>query len=98
MSDNLLLFKGPMVRAINGGQKTQTRRAVKPQPKMVTEDRKTELWDGPPAALQHQLERIGKGCPYGKPGDRILVRETFFAYGRWETRFKIGRASCRERV
>ena len=87
MKERPILFSAPMAQAINADRKTQTRRALKDQPKMVTEDRKMAIWDGSPASLQQQLERIGKGCPYGQPGDRLLVRETFFAYGRWETRF-----------
>ena len=89
MKERPILFSAPMVRAILAGEKTQTRRVVKPQPQMVTDDRKTAAWDGQPAALQQLLEKTGRGCPYGRPGDRLYVRETFFAYGCWETRSSV---------
>jgi hypothetical protein len=54
-----ILFSGPMVRAILGGRKTQTRRVVKPQ-------EHAEQW---PAC--------GCASPYGRPGDRLWVRETW---------------------
>ncbi|MFY4712223.1 hypothetical protein [Burkholderia glumae] len=28
-------------------------------------------------------------CPYGGPSDQLWVRETFVAFGRWETRFNV---------
>lgn len=34
----------------------------------------------------------GDACPHGAHGDRLRVRETFFAYGRWETRFSTKKA------
>jgi hypothetical protein len=75
MKERPILFSGPMVRALLDGSKTQTRRVVKPQPQMVT-DHTIKTWDGPSHALQYQLERLGKGCTYGQPGDRLWVRET----------------------
>jgi hypothetical protein len=69
-----ILFSGPMVRAILEGRKTQTRRVVQPQPKVVH-----ALYDD--ASLETNCifrngdQRIH--CPYGAPGDRLWVRETF---------------------
>ena len=57
-----ILFSGEMVRAILDGRKTQTRRVVKPQP-MV--DLEMTGW---------QDDYV---CPYGAPGERLWVRETW---------------------
>jgi hypothetical protein len=69
-----------MVRAILEGRKTQTRRTVKPQPRV---DAKGHfLWkdgnygarlDGTP----YTDAFIKYHCPYGAPGDRLWVRETW---------------------
>lgn len=67
-----------MVRAILAGTKTQTRRAVKGTALDWLEQGFT------PAFVADYQNRH---CPYGQRGDRIWCRETFFAFGRWETRF-----------
>ena len=93
-----ILFSGEMVRAILEGRKTQTRRAIKPQPVFYPESASLpDMWAwGKETALEFLLiewmpseypSDIIQACPYGKPGDRLYVRETFYAYGRWETRF-----------
>ncbi|WP_313338476.1 hypothetical protein [Stutzerimonas nitrititolerans] len=74
-----ILFNGEMVRAILEGRKTVTRRAIKPAPQMVT-DRSIEPWAGDPAVLMSLLEKSGKSCPYGNPGDRLWVRESTESY------------------
>jgi hypothetical protein len=78
-----VLFSGPMVRAILEGRKTQTRRVIKPQPTKVSH------YEAPApngyAGGWYMLFREDDGmpradvlpCPYGKPGDRLWVRETF---------------------
>ncbi len=97
MKECPILFSGAMVRALLDGRKTQTRRIVKAKP---SDECPKEMW---PHALKDIIEwREQKGrwfglmgwsslayadCPYGQPGDRLWVRESFFAYGRWETRF-----------
>lgn len=77
-----------MVRAILQGQKTQTRRVIKPQPDMPEGATKPYLSDGKlstivpkSAALWYWVTDQKKRpirCPYGLPGDRLWVRETFY--------------------
>ncbi len=66
-----ILFSAPMVRAILEGRKTQTRRVVKlTDSGHVKEPRGHRRWH--PADPDVVL-----GCPYGQPGDRLWVRETW---------------------
>ena len=91
MKERPILFSGPMVRAILAGNKTQTRRVVKPQPPECAEALRdipgTPRWY---AAYAHadtefstEYRPLGSDqqhnwrCPYGQPGDRLWVRETF---------------------
>lgn len=75
-----ILFSGPMVRALLDGRKTQTRRIVRGIPadavnvRLVGDDLKFGDYAGPEA----QPGRYGRiPCPYGDPGDRLWVRETW---------------------
>lgn len=61
-----MLFSASMVRALLDGSKTQTRRIVKPQP--FREDYMAE------EGVRRQFATL---APYGQPGNRIWVRETF---------------------
>lgn len=70
MKERPILFSGSMVRAILRGEKTQTRRVLLPRSKpgfglvpKATIAEHREFWDL---------------CPYGQPGDRLWVRETWF--------------------
>lgn len=80
MKERPILFSGPMVRAILSGQKTVTRRVMKAQPQKAPVDVVDGVpsWDFPTnyaGEVQMNTQR-GKPCPYGKPGDRLWVRET----------------------
>lgn len=77
-----ILFSGPMIAAIQAGRKTQTRRVVKPQPgSFVGPANRPECeWTpcaggGTDARGVFQGKRIA--CPFGRPGDRLWVRESF---------------------
>ncbi len=87
MNEKPILFSAAMVRAILAGTKTQTRRVVKPQPfnhehvGMVNADYcgapekwliSGDVWRQSEFGGQHEWF-----CPYGQPGDRLWVKETF---------------------
>ena len=73
MKERPILFSAPMVRALLAGTKTQTRRALR-----------NGTWWTP----EHGVIRMAPAglactgcahvaCPYGVPGDRLWVRETW---------------------
>jgi len=82
-----ILFSGEMVRAILAGRKTQTRRVIKSQPNFdwspsvgfycpVVVDRHGHDELGP-ELYGAADEDDGRKSPYGKPGERLWVRETW---------------------
>lgn len=82
MKERPIIFSTPMVKAILEGRKTQTRRVVKPQPN-ATHDGEPYWFSGGYRAWEYRstTDVLRKGgnvlpCPYGKPGDRLWVRES----------------------
>lgn len=71
MKERPILFSAPMVRALLAGTKTQTRRMVKPQPRILA----GELLCWKDDALTD--DQMAELCPYGQPGDRLWVREAW---------------------
>jgi hypothetical protein len=76
-----ILFSAPMVRAILDGRKTVTRRAVKSQPAIPGICAYTAAGFPEDWMWSTESETIGRPfrCPYGTPGDRLCVRETWRA-------------------
>ncbi|WP_438335272.1 hypothetical protein ACSYAE_09085 [Edwardsiella tarda] len=80
MKERPIIFNDEMVRAILSGTKTMTRRPVKPQP--ADDIRLYQLPNpehiGYVSSIKHKFgSRTTHLCPYGQPGDRLWVRETF---------------------
>lgn len=67
-----------MVRAILEGRKTQTRRVLKYQPASVEGPNFDGLW-----SFTRDPVTTLFACPYGQPGDRLWVRETFQLHESW---------------
>lgn len=90
MRERPMIFSGPMVCAIQRGDKTQTRRTVKlpPAPEHLGAWEPTTIGgegvryaDGTAAAERVALWHTRTGdvltCPYGEPGTRLWVKETW---------------------
>lgn len=83
MKERPILFSGPMVQAILTSQKTRTRREVK-WPLMSASDgnKRRRLIESDAPLLQEILKGpfrspLTRFSPYGQPGDRLWVRETW---------------------
>lgn len=93
MAERPMLMSAPMVRAILDGSKTQTRRVVKPQPREASPGPGIRaalyrpgdfVWpDKVPGCSTISCKPHGpdgwaeENSPYGKPGDRLWVREAW---------------------
>jgi hypothetical protein len=86
VTDRPILFSAPMVQALLAGTKTQTRRVVTPQPPDWVSCYNERLvdahfWcehDRDDDSMRHWPSyEHGLPCPYGAPGDRLWVRETW---------------------
>jgi len=78
MKERPILFSGPMVRPIIEGRKTQTRRVIKMKPSgnfLGYIKERLSYW------FQNEPLSIEIKCPFGVPGDRLWVRETYFWNG-----------------
>jgi hypothetical protein len=106
MKERPILFSGPMVRAILDGKKTQTRRVVKNahgtfwdhagyQPRLNLLTRKFD-WihtDGDKNQYGPDIR-----SPFGLPGDRLWVRETWGVFNNERTLAFIGKVKSKSDV
>lgn len=99
MKEHPILFSAPMIRALLACTKSQTRRIAN----FIPRDQGLNLsfsgldpcelvpgvWTlmsrGAGGAWNERTEPLR--CPYGPVGNILWVRETYWAFGRWETRF-----------
>ncbi len=85
MKERPILMSAPMVRACLSDQKTQTRRIVKSPPRSYAADDLVTVDDNGVARIPYYDAETNPPthdwmvvpCRYGKPGDRLWVRETW---------------------
>lgn len=102
-----ILFSPAMIRALLDGKKTQTRRIVKadfhhgPGMAKITPINNEFLLERWPEA-ERSFNNFGRcdriRCPYGVPGDRLWVRETFGVWRKTSVycdEFEVGKEATR---
>jgi hypothetical protein len=87
MRERPILFSAPMVRALLDGSKSQTRRPVKNTGLYAIDAR----FHGEEVAAR-ELVGLATQCPYGQPGDRLWVRETWANVGTMDPGLTVYRA------
>ncbi|MGU2444377.1 hypothetical protein ACTXHA_28590 [Burkholderia cenocepacia] len=79
MTEHPILFNEPMSAAARAGRKSQTRRVVS--------GIALNWLESVNFTPEYVALPSNHFSPYGYAGDRLWVRETHIAYGRWETRY-----------
>ncbi|NHV08273.1 hypothetical protein G9X43_08000 [Cronobacter turicensis] len=87
MKERPIIFNAEMIRSILSGNKTQTRRIMKPQPEACP--RGGHWWPSDKHRTMLHVEEalqnsegiwagiVGDACPFGDVGDHLWVREAF---------------------
>jgi hypothetical protein len=78
MKERPILFSAPMIRALLAGTKTQTRRVVK-----IGKCPDTGCQLAPCEIAGERGLGLYRLCPYGAPGGRLWVRETWNTFEGW---------------
>lgn len=76
MTSRPILFSPLLAQAICAGAKTQTRRPIA-HPFSIGERNDGSTWPFAPQLDQNDGTMPWIACPFGRPGDRLWVRETF---------------------
>lgn len=82
MKERPILFSAPMIRAILDGRKTQTRRVAKDFEEAELSHCNTVKYAKLKGKKITWYEAV-ESCPYGQPGDRLWVRETYNFYNAY---------------
>ena len=100
MKETGILMKPDLAVKAERGEKSQTRRVMKSQPRFADENTRAVsdgtggfvFWDG--IGSTEKLEEFtrkeyankGFRCPFGKPGDCLYLKEPHWRWGHWERR------------